>query len=140
MLVSTTTLGGHVNTIEPGGGPARRRRLARSDEFKAEAVAAASQPGVSISAVALARGVNANLLRRWLHEAQVPPPAPAQRARPSRPLVPVQPAFVQVPLPTPVSAHDDIRLELHRGPTTITVTWPVAAAAECAHWMRELLR
>jgi transposase len=34
----------------------------------------------------------------------------------------------------------DIRLELRRGATTITVAWPMAAATECASWMRELLR
>jgi transposase len=34
----------------------------------------------------------------------------------------------------------DIRIELRRGATSITVTWPTDAAAECAAWMRELLR
>ena len=34
----------------------------------------------------------------------------------------------------------DIRIELRRGPTSITVTWPSGAAAECAMWLRELLR
>jgi hypothetical protein len=34
----------------------------------------------------------------------------------------------------------DIRIELRRGATSITVNWPAQAAAECAAWMRELLR
>jgi hypothetical protein len=34
----------------------------------------------------------------------------------------------------------DIRIELQRGATTVTVTWPASAASECAAWMRELLR
>jgi hypothetical protein len=29
---------------------------------------------------------------------------------------------------------------VRRGTTTITVAWPMAAAAECAGWMREVLR
>jgi transposase len=46
------------------GRPVRRRR--HSQTFKAEAVAACRQPGVSIAAVALRYQLNANLLRRWL--------------------------------------------------------------------------
>jgi transposase len=38
------------------------------------------------------------------------------------------------------SALPDIRIELRRGATLIAVTWPTDAAAECAAWMRELLR
>ena len=34
----------------------------------------------------------------------------------------------------------DIRIELRRGTTAIAVTWPSDAAAQCAAWMRELLR
>jgi transposase len=34
----------------------------------------------------------------------------------------------------------DIRIELRRNATTVTVIWPTGAAAECAAWMRELLR
>jgi transposase len=38
--------------------------------FKEEAVGACQQAGVSVAAVALARGVNANLLRRWVAQAE----------------------------------------------------------------------
>ena len=48
----------------------RRRRRRHSDLFKAEAVGACQQEGVSIAAVALARGVNASLLRRWPADAE----------------------------------------------------------------------
>ena len=34
----------------------------------------------------------------------------------------------------------EIRVELRRGPVTMTVTWPVTAAADFAAWTRELLR
>ncbi len=73
MLVSTSTLGGHVDTIEALPAAGRRRRRLHSDEFKADAVAAASRPGMSMASVALARGINANLLRRWVREAEMPP-------------------------------------------------------------------
>ena len=42
---------------------APRRR--HSAEFKAEVLAACDEPGASISAVALAHGLNANLVRKW---------------------------------------------------------------------------
>ena len=41
-----------------------RRRHSR--EFKAEVVQACREPGASVAAIALARGVNANLVHRWL--------------------------------------------------------------------------
>jgi|688.fasta_scaffold1189588_1 transposase len=44
---------------------AARTRRFHSPAFKAQAVAACSQPAVSLAAVALAHGINANLLRRW---------------------------------------------------------------------------
>ncbi len=134
MLVSTSTLGGHVDTIDSLPNACRRRRRLRSDEFKADAVAAASQPGVSMASVALARGVNANLLRRWVREAELPP------ARLPTSAAAVAPAFVPVQLPDASPPAAEIRIDVRRGATTITVAWPLAAAAECAGWMRELLR
>ncbi|WP_436308024.1 transposase [Variovorax sp. LjRoot290] len=47
--------------------PARRRRT-RGAEFKAQAVQACREPGMSMTAVAMAHGVNANLPRRWVTE------------------------------------------------------------------------
>jgi transposase len=132
MLVSTSTLGGHVDTIEDI--PAAGRRRLHSDEFKADAVAAASQPGVSMASVALARGINANLLRRWVREAKLPAGKMLTKAATTAL------AFVPVRLSEPVAPAGEIRIELRRGATTVTVGWPVAAAAECAQWVRELLR
>ena len=134
MLVSTSTLGGHVDTIEglPAVGGLRRRL--HSDEFKADAVAAASQPGMSMASVALARGVNANLLRRWVREAELPAAKVLTKA------VPAAAAFVPVQLPKPAAPAGEIRIDLRRGATTVTVAWPIAAAADCAQWIRELLR
>ena len=124
-------------------GPRRRRRL-HSDEFKASAVAHCMQPGMSMAAVAMDCGVNANLLRRWVREAEMKPSAYAvgeiaahQVQAPERKTL-----FVPVGLPAPTApaACADIRIELQRGATAVTVTWPASAASECAAWMRELLR
>lgn len=48
-----------IRTVAPGG---RRRRRRHSPEFKAAVVAECSRHGVSIAAVALANGLNANLV------------------------------------------------------------------------------
>ena len=140
--MSTSTLGGHVDTIQtqPRVDGRRRRRL-HSNEFKANAVASCTHPGMSMAAVAMANGVNANLLRRWVREAELRPdgdrpPAPVATITPPGATTP---AFVPMQLPAR-SVAPDIRIELRRGATSVTVTWPVGAAAECAAWMRELLR
>ena len=47
--------------------PATGRRHARySDDFKRQVVAACHEPDVSKAAIALANGLNANMLRRWV--------------------------------------------------------------------------
>jgi len=48
----------------------RRRRRRHSAAFKAEAIGACQQSGVSVAAVALARGLNANMLRDWVRKAE----------------------------------------------------------------------
>ena len=34
----------------------------------------------------------------------------------------------------------ELRIELRRGTIVATVNWPISASAECAGWLRELLR
>ena len=38
------------------------------------------------------------------------------------------------------SARPDIRVEVHKGSSTITVNWPLEGAASCNAWLREWLR
>ena len=105
------------------------------------------QPGISMAAVAMAQGINANLLRRWVNDAQMKPVARAAVATPAVIPAPPQltPVFVPMTVPTAAPAPapvptQDIHIELRRNAMTVTVTWPARAAAECAMWMRELLR
>ena len=117
----------------------RRRRRRHSAEFKAEAVAACRQPGVSIAAVAMSRSVNANLLRRWVAEAERTVEAPQPKALP-RPPIEAQ-RFVPVALEKPpVSSEARIRIEVRRGATTVIVEWPASAARECAEWLSGLVK
>jgi len=137
--VSTGEIGGHVNAPERALNIGRRRRRRHSAAFKAEAVAACRQPGVSIAGVALTRGLNANLLRRWVVDAErtVSTPAPSQVMAPS---IPAQNSgFVPVALP-PSPPEGMIRIAVRRGASTVSVEWPASAARECALLLRELIR
>lgn len=119
----------------------KRKRREHSAAFKAEVVRACAKPGVSVAGVALAHGLNANLVRSWLRAHGVVPPSrrtadpvPAPLA-PVAEFVPVAVSMQPVPLPAP-----DIRIELRRGATAVTVSWPLAAADACGVWLREWLR
>jgi transposase-like protein len=105
-------------------------------QFKADAVAACLQPGVSVAAVALSCGLNANLLRRWVVEAER---TEAPLVRPASVPLEAHSSFIPVALPSP-RAEPLIRLELRSGSGTVIVQWPVSAAAECAAVLRELMR
>lgn len=138
-----------MNTISGNQMDGRRRRRRHGDEFKASAVTACMQPGVSIAAVAMTHGINANLLRRWVNDAEMKPVARAgiASAAVTTDAPQLTPSFIpmEVPTPTPAPAPtsappQDIHIELRRNAMTITVTWPASAAGECATWMRELLR
>lgn len=131
-----------MNTIETTVKGDRRRRRRHTDEFKSNLVAACSRPGVSIASVALANGINANLLRRWIEQGGPRlPSADSIETTVDMPRDQAKAAFVPVQLDaTPSSTASDIRIELKRGATTVVVNWPSGAAAASAAWLREILR
>jgi transposase len=131
---------------------ARRRHSA---EFKAEVLAACEQPGASVSAVALARGLNANLVHKWrairgVDRARIAAPVSVPMAAapaPSRPVLAADARFVPIEMCTPAQATPSgvahrgeavIHVELKRGATSVLVRWPGSAAGDCAAWLREL--
>ena len=114
-----------------------RPRRRHSQEFKQQVISACSEPGASVAAVARSFGLNDNLVHQW------------RRGRGSAGCAAVDavPAFVALSLPAQplpelavAASIGDIRVEVKRGPLSVAVTWPGAAAAELAAWMRELLR
>ena len=113
----------------------RAPRRAHSEELRSQVLAECAQQGASVAAVAMAHGLNANLVRKWRK-------AGATAAHQSPALGRNTGEFVALKLAqhsTSLSS-SDIRIELRRGITTMVITWPSAAASECAAWMRELLR
>ena len=116
----------------------RTRRRRHSAEFKAAAVNACMQPGVSIAAVALHYRLNANLLRRWVSAQEELDVADAARHAMTTSL----PEFVPLQLPAQASAPvaQDIVIEVRRGAATVTLRWPGSAAGHCASWLQGWLR
>ncbi len=118
--------------------PGRRRRY-HPEEFKQAVIEACCEPGASVAGIAMANGVNANQVRRWMRERGVE--APTRRV--PMPVIESAPGtaleFVQLPL-APEPELPDIRIEIRRGKTAIKVDWPVQASGDCAAWLRDWLR
>lgn len=131
-----------MNTIEDAT-PAKRSKRRHSAEFKTRVMDACGRPGVSTAAVALANGLNANMLRRWVVERERADAANYLRQKaPSGefveltlPMVPPAATAVQ-----PLAVTGDIRIELRRGLANVTVSWPMAGADECGQWLLRWLQ
>jgi transposase len=95
---------------------------------------------MSIAAAALRRGLNANLLRRWVVEAERGG-AVALAAQAPLSSDALESARSFVPIALASSATESvIRIEVRGGSSTVKVQWPVTAARECALLLRELVR
>ncbi len=114
----------------------RRTRRRHDAEFKAQVVEACRQPGVSMAAVALANGLNANMLRKWVKvhggDEGSGNGAGEASAVAGAGLVPVTFADHR---PAP-----EIRIDVRRGGTTVQMAWPLDALAGLGPCLRELLR
>jgi transposase len=116
--------------------PMERRRRRHTEEFKRQVIEACLQPSVSVAAIALANGLNANYLRRWVR-------AHRDEAEQSKASVEVVAAEAPAILPVTVVASapaPEIRLDVRRGGTTVQMAWPLEAAASLGQCLRELLR
>jgi transposase len=108
-----------------------RRRFGA--EIKAQVLTECEAPGASVAKVAMAHGINANVVHRWRQLARE---GHAAVAKPSE-FVPVA---IGAHEPLPALGCRDIEVELRRGAVTMKVLWPSSAAADFAAWTRELLR
>lgn len=112
--------------------PARQRRN-HSIEFKTDLVAMCRQPGISVSAVAQAHGVNANLLHRWMKQ------YPADSKPPLAP-TPAKLVPVQVDAPHTLCTDQEIHFDIQHGATRIHIRWPIAGADACAQLLGAWLK
>ena len=129
-------------TSPAAGNPHKRNWRKHSDEFKARVVALALEPHASMASVALANGINANMLRCWVR-ASSPTSAPSTVAHDDRNAQAL--SFVQLPLradkplatpPAPATS-PVIEVQIQRGETRVVVSLPMIS--DSAAWVREVL-
>ncbi|MBV7527260.1 transposase [Pseudomonas sp. PDM29] len=102
-----------------------RQRKSYPKSFKTQVVHECVQPGVSVEAIAMRHGINANVVRRWLPLYRDHPPA-------------VLPAFVPLKA-TPKRQLEALAIiELPLGERSITVKWPTSDPEGCARFVRGL--
>jgi transposase len=93
-----------------------------------------------MAAAALERSMNANVLRRWVVEAEraaagVTPPVRVLPGAAS-----AKDGFVAIPMPLKASEERLVQVELRRGSLTVSVQWPASAMRECALWLNDVLK
>src|SRR5688572_33496230 len=117
--------------------PKSQRRV-HGAKFKAQVLAECQQTGASVAAVALAHGLNINLVRKWLvgrgiKRTGLPAPRTVTRTEPAaaeRTAASLQ--FIPVEVAPVAPAADEatavgtsyIHIELTRGGTQLSVRWP----------------
>jgi transposase len=119
--------------------PLRRRRNHR-EEFKQAVIAACCEPGASVAGIALANGVNANQVRRWMRERGMEPPRRRLPIQTVGAMVEAPVGFIPLLMAPTVSESPPIRIEVRRGGTAVKIDWPVSAVGDCAAWLRDWLR
>lgn len=98
--------------------PNRSNRRVHSSAFKSQVLAECRQPGASVSAVAIAHGLNTNVVRKWLagrglKRMGLAAPTVVSAAAPALQFVPVDLAQPERVVVSPATAAD-IRIELER--------------------------
>ena len=91
----------------------RKTRRVYSRKFKREVVARCLEPGASVSAIALAHGINANVIRKWL---------PRQKLASARALSTMLPVTVQSAAPiATIKPRIDAGQSARRAPIELTL-------------------
>ena len=117
------------------------RRVHRA-EFKAQVLAECRQPGASVAAVAIAHGLNPNVVRKWLSgqnlkRMSAAMPATSLRVQPLQ-FVPVELARSEHRLANIPASQPDIRIEIERGGLCLKLQCAAAAGPAYAALLRAL--
>jgi transposase len=115
----------------------KRTRRYHGAQLKAQVVAECAAPGKPVAQVAMAHGINANVVCGWRQLVRQLSGAPKPYG------------FVPVVLTAPRPPHEPIaapktgqaiEVELHRGTLSMKINWPQTTSADLAAWAPELLR
>lgn len=105
----------------------RRTRRRHDKALKQQVLTECGVPGASVAAVAMAHGINANLVHKWRREFKSGPNTAS--------------SFVPVAVEAMIGQPPQfIELEVQRGATSVRVRWPMSGAGACAGWLREIMR
>ena len=137
------------------------KRRQYSAQLKSQVVGECEVPGASVARVAMAHGINANVVHSWRQIARTTLRAtgtallPMTTPTPTHFVPVVLPSVVKPPqhsvphssaalAPAPASASatftpHHIEVVLHRGTTTLKLKWPTSACAQLGAWTREVL-
>ena len=113
----------------------RRTRRTHSPELKAKILADCSRPGASVAQVAMAHGINANIVHGWRKRYR---DSTMATARPVAEFVPI--AVETAPAGPPAEDPGHVAIELHRAGLVVKLRWPLSATERLSAWTRELLR
>lgn len=105
-----------------------RQRKSYPKSFKTQVVQECEQPGVSVAAIAMSHGINANVVRRWI------PLYRDQQAVALPAFIPLKVAPVEPKQKTEAAAI----IELPLGEQSLTVKWPTSDPDGCARFVRGL--
>lgn len=112
----------------------KRRRRSHSAEFRRRVIGEASAAGASVAGVALANGLNANLVRKWIKATGKTNGVALVRAVP-------EPVVIQEAVGgSGEVASREVRLDIRRGGLNIQMAWPLSELAELNAMLNELLR
>ena len=117
--------------------PPIKKRGRYTNDFKRQLIKACAAPGVSTASIALANGINANLLRRWVTEYRSNS-GTGGSVEPESEQTP-EPEFICLESEVPEHACPTSRLDLHleRGEFRVSVSGSVS---ECAEFVRALFK
>lgn len=125
-----------MNELSVNQTPVKRRSY--SPQFKRQIVEACLAKEASVPKIALAHGLNANMVHRWIRKSQGKSPA-------------ATPGFVALPMPGHAQASsvssakqtvdaESIRVEIPYRQQSISISWPVSQTDRCLALLRELLQ
>ncbi|MGV8920824.1 MAG: IS66-like element accessory protein TnpA [Pseudomonas sp.] len=102
-----------------------RERKSYPKSFKIQVVQECEQPGVSVAAIAMMHGINANVVRRWI---------PLYR----NPQGVALPAFIPLKVEPKRKTEALAIIELPLGQQMLTAKWPTSDPDGCARFIRGL--
>jgi len=115
-----------------------RKRARYPSSFKAQLVAACAEPGASTAAIALANGLSANLLRRWIAQHRQTQAGVLVTPDASTGFVQLTAACRSAQLASPAD-NERLHLSISRGELQASLSLPADQHSQCAAILKLLL-